>query len=69
MFDRQRDTMAAKLGGDALGGRGGRGLLHKTADLARIRQEIGDNAVQQCLEQHRAQLGRACSKVFQSHGR
>jgi len=42
MFDRQRDTMAAKLGGSAMGGRGGRGLLHKTADLARIRQEIGD---------------------------
>ena len=42
MFDRQRDTMAAKIGGGAMGGRGGRGLLHKTADLARIRQEIGD---------------------------
>jgi hypothetical protein len=42
MFDRQRDTMAAKLGGSAMGGRGGRGLLHKTADLSRIRQEIGD---------------------------
>ncbi len=41
MFDRQRDTMAAKLGGGALGGRGGRGLLGKTADLARVRQELG----------------------------
>ena len=41
MFDRQRDTMAAKLGGGAMGGRGGRSLLHKTADLARIREEIG----------------------------
>jgi hypothetical protein len=44
MFDRQRDTMAAKLGGGgAMGGRGGRSLFHKTADLVRIRQEIGDH--------------------------
>jgi hypothetical protein len=28
----------------------------------------GDGAVQQCLQQHRSQLSRACSKVFQSHG-
>lgn len=43
MFDRQRDTMAARLGGGgAMGGRGGRGLLHKAADMSRIRQEIGD---------------------------
>ncbi|MDT5084565.1 MAG: hypothetical protein QOJ61_1608 [Mycobacterium sp.] len=43
VFDRQRDTMAAKLGGGgAMGGRGGRSLFHKTADLVRIKQEIGD---------------------------
>lgn len=43
MFDRQRDTMAAKLGGGGtMGGRGGRGLFHKTADLVRIKQELGD---------------------------
>ena len=30
--------------------------------------DAGDNAVQQCLQQHRAQLSRACSKVFQSRG-
>jgi hypothetical protein len=28
----------------------------------------GDSAVQQCLQQHRDQLGRACRKVFESHG-
>ncbi|HZE17798.1 MAG TPA: hypothetical protein VE197_20035 [Mycobacterium sp.] len=38
MFDRHRDTMAAKLGGGA--GRSGRGWLSKTADLARIKQEL-----------------------------
>jgi hypothetical protein len=27
-----------------------------------------DNAVQQCLQQHRARLSKACSSVFQSHG-
>ena len=43
MFDRQRDTMAARLGGGgAMGGRGGRGFLHKAADMSRIRQELGD---------------------------
>ena len=42
MFDRQRDTMAAKLGGGTSGGRGGLGLLHKTADVSRLSQEIGD---------------------------
>lgn len=28
----------------------------------------GDSAVQQCLQQHRDRLGRACRKVFQEHG-
>jgi hypothetical protein len=28
----------------------------------------GDNAVQQCLQQNRERLGRACRKVFQEHG-
>jgi hypothetical protein len=28
----------------------------------------GDNAVQQCLQQNREHLGRACRKVFQDHG-
>jgi hypothetical protein len=28
----------------------------------------GDSAVQQCLQQHRAQLSRACLKAFQDHG-
>ena len=27
-----------------------------------------DNAVQQCLQQHRAGLSRTCRKVFESHG-
>jgi hypothetical protein len=27
-----------------------------------------DTAVQQCLQQHRARLSKACSSVFQSHG-
>ena len=43
MFDRQRDTMAAKLsGGAATRSSGGIGLLRRTADLARIRQELGE---------------------------
>ena len=42
MFDRHRDTMATKLGGGAASGRSGRGWLHKSADLARIKQELGD---------------------------
>lgn len=41
MFDRQRDTMAAKLGGSSGGGRSGLGLLNKAADLSRIKQELG----------------------------
>jgi hypothetical protein len=28
----------------------------------------GDNAVQQCLQQNRERLGRACRKAFQDHG-
>jgi Na+-translocating ferredoxin:NAD+ oxidoreductase RnfG subunit len=28
----------------------------------------GDNAVQQCLQQNREHLGRACRKAFQDHG-
>jgi hypothetical protein len=40
-------------------------------DASRLCRKVlndGDNAVQQCLQQHRTQLSRACSKVFQSHG-
>jgi hypothetical protein len=40
-------------------------------DASRLcRQQLGDGdgAVQQCLQQHRGQLGRACRKVFESHG-
>jgi hypothetical protein len=36
--------------------------------LCRKHLNEGDDAVQQCLQQHRAQLGRACRKVFESHG-
>ena len=39
MFDRQRDTMAAKLGGGAAG-RSGRGWLSKTADLASLKSNL-----------------------------
>jgi len=43
MFDRQRDTMAAKLaGGAGRSGRSGRGLLHNIADFSRARSEIAD---------------------------
>lgn len=43
MFDRQRDTMAAKLSGSAgASGRSGRGLLHNIADFSRTRSEIAD---------------------------
>ena len=27
----------------------------------------GDSAIQQCLQQHRAQLSRTCLKAFQDH--
>ena len=36
--------------------------------LCRKQMADGDNAVQQCLQQKRDQLGRACRKVFQDHG-
>jgi len=36
--------------------------------LCRQQMADGDNAVQQCLQQHRDRLGRACRKVFQDHG-
>jgi len=33
------------------------------------RSQLGDdNAVQNCLMQNRAKLGKSCSAVFQSHG-
>lgn len=41
MFDRQRDVMAAKLGGGA-GSRGGGGRLHQLADLARLKNEAAE---------------------------
>jgi hypothetical protein len=39
-------------------------------DASRLcRSELGnDTAVQQCLQQNRANLSRTCSKVFASHG-
>jgi hypothetical protein len=36
--------------------------------LCRKQMAEGDNAVQQCLQQNRQKLGRACLKVFQDHG-
>jgi cysteine rich repeat protein len=36
--------------------------------LCRKQMADGDGAVQQCLQQHRDQLGHACRKVFQDHG-
>src|SRR3981081_3822514 len=36
--------------------------------LCRRQLGDGDTAVQQCLQQHREQLGHACRKVFQDHG-
>ncbi|OKH76750.1 hypothetical protein EB73_02340 [Mycobacterium sp. SWH-M3] len=41
MFDRQRDTMAAKLSGGGSAGRSGRGMLHNIADFSRAKSEIG----------------------------
>jgi hypothetical protein len=40
-------------------------------DVSRFcREQLGDDmAVQQCLQQHRANLSRKCQKVFQSHGK
>jgi hypothetical protein len=33
------------------------------------RKQLSDDmAVQQCLQQNRTKLGRACKKVFESHG-
>ena len=34
----------------------------------RKEMKISDNAVQQCLMQHRENLTRACRKVFEDHG-
>lgn len=42
MFDRQRDTMAAKLSGAGSSGRSGRGLLHNIADFSRAKGEIAN---------------------------
>jgi len=41
-----------------------------TRDAQRFcRKQLGDdNAVQQCLQQHRTKLSKACQMVFQSHG-
>ncbi len=36
--------------------------------LCRKQMSEGDNAVQQCLQQHRERLGRACRKAFEEHG-
>ena len=36
--------------------------------LCRKQMSDGDSAVQQCLQQHREQLGHACRKLFQDHG-
>jgi hypothetical protein len=36
--------------------------------LCRKQMADGDSAVQQCLQQRRAQLGRACRKAFEEHG-
>lgn len=41
MFDRQRDTMAAKLsGGGGASAGGGRGLLQRAADVSRLRNDL-----------------------------
>lgn len=40
MFDRQRDTMAAKLSGGAAAGRSGRGMLHNVADMSRLKSDL-----------------------------
>uniref|UniRef100_A0A5Q5BT28 TrbL/VirB6 plasmid conjugal transfer protein n=2 Tax=unclassified Mycobacterium TaxID=2642494 RepID=A0A5Q5BT28_MYCSS len=42
MFDRQRDVMAAKLGGGAAGGRGGAGRMSQLADMARLKNEAAE---------------------------
>jgi hypothetical protein len=36
--------------------------------LCRKQMADGDNAVQQCLQQNRERLGRACRKAFEDHG-
>jgi hypothetical protein len=36
--------------------------------LCRKQMAEGDYAVQQCLQQNRERLGRACRKAFQEHG-
>jgi hypothetical protein len=46
-----------------------RGACSRDASrLCRKQMADGDNAVQQCLQQNREHLGRACRKVFQDHG-
>jgi hypothetical protein len=36
--------------------------------LCRKQLADGDSAVQQCLQQHREQLGHTCRKAFEDHG-
>jgi hypothetical protein len=36
--------------------------------LCRKQMSEGDSAVQQCLQQQRDRLGRACRKAFEEHG-
>jgi hypothetical protein len=37
--------------------------------LCRKQLAEGDDAVQQCLQQNRERLGRACRKAFEDHGK
>lgn len=42
ILDRSRDSMAARLSGASVGG-SGRGWLNKAADMARVKQEVGQH--------------------------
>jgi hypothetical protein len=66
---------ALALGCDMAQAQGGRGSPEEqkacSRDASRFcRKQLseGDDAVQQCLEQHRERLGRACRSVFEAHG-
>jgi hypothetical protein len=63
---------AAPSSGFAQPGHGGTPQEQRACsrDASRLcRKVLGDdNAVQECLQQHRARLSSSCQKVFQSHG-
>jgi hypothetical protein len=66
---------ALGLGCSTAQAQGGRGTPEEqkacsrdASRFCRKQMSDGDDAVQECLQEHRGRLGRACLKVFESHG-